>query len=149
MAFTELCYQIKLGFLPKLRPALNSLRKDEDDNNNNSNNNNNNNNRMTIFTRLFQIGRLRYLSIFASFLFNLGIGSCWFMLSVRMYRVMDARGKSGEHERSVKPRLNDQTFSSNIVLDEAAKRSNIVRHTKCWMKMFELVQTYKMLDENV
>ena len=28
------------------------------------------------------------------------------------------------------------------MLDEAAKRSNIVRHTKCWIKMFELHQTF-------
>ena len=43
---------------------------------------------------------------------------------------------------TLRPRLNDRTFSSSIVLDEAAKRSNIVRHTKCWMKMFELDQTF-------
>ena len=28
------------------------------------------------------------------------------------------------------------------MLDEAAKRSNIARRTKCWMKMFELDQTF-------
>ena len=37
---------------------------------------------------------------------------------------------------------NDQTFSSIIVLDKAAKRSNIVHNWKCWMKMFDQVQTF-------
>ena len=43
----------------------------------------------------------------------------------------------------LKPRLNGQT-SSNSVLDEAAIRSNIVRRTKCWMKMFELDMYFVM-----
>ena len=56
---------------------------------------------------------------------------------------MGGNCKSVSRQRTVKPRrLNDQTFSSNIVLNEAAKRSNIVRRTKCWMKMFELDQTF-------
>ena len=32
-------------------------------------------------------------------------------------------------------------FWSNIVLDEASKWSNIVRHAKCWKKMLDVDQT--------
>ena len=35
------------------------------------------------------------------------------------------------HARVLKPRLNNQAFSSNIVLDEAAERPNILYDQQC------------------
>ena len=47
--------------------------------------------------------------------------------------------------KNFKLQLNDQTFLSNIVFEEAAKQSNVVRDSKCWMKMFDQVQTFSSI----